>query len=865
MIDTKYIEHIAGELSLKPAQVAAAIELMDGGATIPFVAHFRKDATDGLDEERLEAIAERSHYFIGVANRRNALLAALEKNQQLTDDLRARIDDCYDKTVLDDLHQPLKPRRPNKATLAEERGLAPLADFIMKQLPGLQIVEDFAGAFLKPEKGVSSPEEAFEGALYILVDRFTLDAEARGIIRRAMLSEGKVVTRATKNAEGKKTKYEAYYDFSDPVAKIPSHRMLAILRGEKEGLLRVDVSIDDEKTLKAVTDRFITQPGSPFEPYVRVAVQEAYERHLRPGLEKEVMELLRERAEKDAIRVFRENARNLLMSPGIGRTSVIGIVPGADGAWKFVVVDASGGFVEHQGFVVPEDGEQRERAAAGLVDLMNRHQATVIAIENVKGASEVLKFARDVVTRLGREGAFAVLVSAGPAGNYAGSKIARDELPDVETSLREAVSIARRTQDPLAEFVKVEPRGIGVGQYQHDVNQKELREGLHRTVVSCVNQVGVDLNSASASLLKYVSGIQLGTAESIVAYRAKVGRFSSRKQLHEVDGVGPRVFEQCAGFLRVEDGEDPLDATAIHPESYEIVGQMASSLGATVKDLLRNPDMVSRIDLSPFQTAGVGSHLLNDIKSQLLKPGKDGRGVLVAPKTVAGASSIEELEEGIDIEGVVTNVTNFGAFVDIGVQQDGLVHLSELSSRFVKDPREVIKVGDVVRVKVIKVDKQAPRISLSMKALEPPRPRRQPRRPEGPREGGAPESAEGRPPYEGRPRRRPEGPPQVAGEGRPEGEAPRRGPRPERPRGDRPDRERREGEGPRGPRPDRRDREDRRGGERPDRGPRRGDRERTREAAAHGAGHGAPKQEEVKGINTLLADQLAALRDKFKS
>jgi uncharacterized protein len=675
-----------------------------------------------------------------------------------------------------------------------------------------------------------------------------MDPRARAELRRRLLEEGKITARPTKNAEGKKTKYESYYEFSEPVSEIPSHRMLAILRGVKEGFLRVDIAVDDEKALDAVLALFLAGNESLFEPYVRLAVQEAYTRHLRLAMESEVMDVLRKQADEGAIGVFRENAENLLLAAPAGPIPIVGAVPGADGTARFVVVDAGGRFAEHQTYFLPADDDDSTEAENSLLALMGKYGASAIAMSNAQSSSALIRFTKSVLAKLGKEDAFAISVGSGPSAAYASSKPARDEMPDVEPDLREAVSIARRVQDPLAELVRVEPRSIGVGQYQHDVNQKELREGLQRSITSCVNRVGVNPNTASSALLRYVSGIQGGTADNIVAARERVGGFKSRAQLLDVDGVGPRVFEQCAGFMRIPSGENPLDASAIHPDYYDLVAAMAESAGVSVADLLGNKAAVEKIDFAHFQGGNVGPMTLASIRQELLAPGQDPRPRFKAPKLVEGVSSIQDLQEGAELEGVVTNVTNFGAFVDVGVQQDGLVHLSELSNHFVKDPREVVNVGDVVRVKVLAVDKAQPRISLSMKALQPPRPKRAPRR----RPPAKTNAEDGAPVPEAQAEARPEDTrrrPRSAG-------GPERRERPEGARGPRP---------PQGGREDRRDRGDRSEARRGDRDKRGQKPNRDDRAAAPQQTRAAQSSSGESRINTLLADQLAALREKLGS
>ena len=858
MIEPKFVERISTELGLEQSVVTAAIRLLESGATVSFIARYRKDLTGGLDDAQIEAIADANNYFIGVTNRRHAVLEAIEKQGMMTDELRQRIEQCSTKTELEDIYLPFKPKRKNKATQAEEQGLTPLADFIMKQLPVIQSLEEHTDSFVKPDRGILSPEMALEGASYILAERFAVDPHARGTIRRKMLEEGTLTAHATKNAEGTKTKYESYYGFSEPVSKVPSHRMLAILRGVKEGLLRIDVALDDEATFNGLLQQYVATAGSIFEPHIKLALHEAYTRHLRPSIENDVLEAMRKRADDDAIRVFRQNALNLLLGAPAGAVTVLGIIAlgKGDSTCKAAVVDSAGALVHHQSISLkPEEGaETPQQALAGLIE---QHQVSVVGIGNGAASGEIVKIIKASLIEASKRAdgsgqrPVAVSVSTAPAASYASSKLGREEFPDLESSVREAVSIARRIQDPLAELVKVEPRSVGVGQYQHDVNQKQLREGLHHTVAACVNRVGVDLNRSPVTLLRYVSGIQLGTAQNIVNARTAAGGLKSRAQLLELDGIGPRVFEQCAGFMRLPGGENPLDATSVHPEAYGLVEQMAASVGVPVAELLRNSELIGKINFASFQTEVFGPLTMADIRAELIEPGRDNRSKFKAPKLVEGVASIGDLQEGMSIEGVVTNVTDFGAFVDIGVQQDGLVHLSELSNRFVKDPREIIKVGDVVNVKVIKVDKDVPRISLSIKALHVPRPRRpvRPRTDRAPAPDGrevrpqradaaapAPDGTpESRPRREDQPRRRP-----------PRKEEGQEARRPRVARTPAQDDERRQRSREREPR----DRQDRDG-----RPPRRSD---TRERRP-------PIKQPDSGerLNTLLADQLAALRDKF--
>ncbi|MFP4191127.1 MAG: Tex-like N-terminal domain-containing protein [Candidatus Hydrogenedentota bacterium] len=719
MIDTKFVERVAQEGGVTNEQAARSVALFDEGATIPFVARYRKDVTGNLDEVQLERILERATYYKELEERKKTVLDAIAKQDQLTDERRERIEACVDKTTLEDLYLPFKKRRRTKATTAREKGLEPLADLIWAQDPEGTPPEEAAQAYIDAEKGINTAEEALEGAQHILAERVSLNTDLRARLREQMAKEGQIAAHATKNAEGRKTKFETYYDFREPVSKIPSHRFLAIVRGSKEGTLRMELEMDDDQVIESIAADLIRTPGSPYEALLRQVASDAYRRLLRPSLENEVTNTVRERAEEEAIRVFRENAENLLLSPPAGPINIIGVDPGIRTGCKLAVVDSTGAYRE-SATIYPPTGESEDTTARDtLLGLIERHAIQAIAIGNGTGAREASAFIRPLLAEQKRDDIFCVLVNEAGASIYSASKVAREEFPDLDLTIRGAISIARRLQDPLAELVKIDPRHIGVGQYQHDVNQKQLREGLRRTVVSCVNRVGVNLNTASPHLLRYVSGIQAGVARSIVAKREALGGFTSRRQLLEADGVGPKTFEQCAGFLRIQGGENPLDATGIHPEAYPVAEQMAQACGVNVADLIGNKEALKDLDVTPFQTDTIGILTLRDIVAEFLKPGRDPRKEFRAPQFKEGVTSVEHLEEGMDLEGVVTNVTDFGAFIDVGVHQDGLVHLSQLANHYVRDPHSVVKVGDIVNVKVLKVDKEMPRISLSIKALQP--------------------------------------------------------------------------------------------------------------------------------------------------
>ncbi|MCC6142910.1 MAG: RNA-binding transcriptional accessory protein [Candidatus Hydrogenedentes bacterium] len=735
MIEQRFVERIASELGVRADQVAAAVQLFDKGATVPFVARYRKDVTDHLRDETLELIEERNVYYTALINRRDAILQNIDKQGRLSEDLRAALENAFDEHALEDFYLPFRRQRRSQATIAREQGLFPLAEFLWRQADEEETLESVSASFAGKAPGIATPEAALAGARAILVERVAFTRDARAAVRERFWQEGKLLAQPTKSAEGKKTKFETYYNFSEPLATIPSHRLLAVLRGVKLGYLQMTLSIDDAGMLAELVKSFISNAESPTGQQMRLVVEEAYWRLLRPTLESDVLALARRRAEDEAIAVFRANARSLLLSPPAGRIPVIGVEPDQKGGAVLAAVDASGKFLESTHIYPLSPTSDADGARQALLALVDKYSIQAVAIGNGEGARDIARFLNGIIRQELHGKVFSVYVNEAGAAIYSASKLAREELPDLEMSTRSAVTIARRLQDPLSELVKVEPRNIGVGQYQHDVNQRRLRDGLYKTIVSCVNAVGVELNSASLSLLRYVSGIQMGTAQNILAFRDKEGGFKSREQLLSVDGIGPKTFEQCAGFMRIAEGTNALDRTAIHPEAYAVVRNIGRSLGLAGEDLVGNREAVGKINFEAFRADVVGAHTLHDIRAELMKPARDPRRPFRVPRFIEGVHSVEDLKEGMETEGVVTNVTNFGAFVDIGVHQDGLVHLSELANRFVHDPRQVVKVGDVVRVKIIGVDKQQPRISLSMKAVTPlpekasRRPRRKKRRP----------------------------------------------------------------------------------------------------------------------------------------
>ena len=724
MFNSEILLRISKEVGAPVSRVEITIKLLEEGGTVPFIARYRKEATGNLDEVKIRHIDLRRQYYSDLEVRRATVLASIEKQGKLTDDLKQKIVACYNKNELEDLYLPFKPKRKTKASVAVEHGLEPLANYVWEQ-SGEQPAGEFAQQFVNPEKEVPTVEAAIEGALHIISERIAETPEIRKQLRDLMLHEGKISAKVVSGKETEKTKYEMYYNFEETVPKIPSHRMLAIRRGTREGILNFAIDIDNDKFIAGLIPQVVRDAQTQFAPLLESAARDAYERLLLPSIQNEVRSNLRERAESEAIEVFEENLRTLLLAPPAGPIAVIGVDPGQRTGCKIAAVSETGKFLENQTIHLTEPKKDLDAAEKILLDLIQKYNARGIAIGNGTGSREADAFIRSVVEKHKLD-VFVVVVSEAGASVYSASKRAREEFPKLDVTVRGAISIARRLQDPLAELVKTEPKSIGVGQYQHDVDQKKLKRSLVAAVESCVNRVGVDLNSASVDLLKYVSGIGDKLAQNTVGYRDQHGLFNSRTQLHEIDGFGDKTFEQAAGFLRIKESEHPLDRTAVHPESYPIVDRMANSLGISVKELMENPAQINAIDFRGFE-GEAGRYTIGDIREELLKPGRDPRDKFVVPKFREDVKDIADLNEGMELEGAVTNVTNFGAFVDLGVHQDGLVHISELSHKYVQDARQAVKVGDIVKVKVIGVDAGMKRISLSMKAVMPKPPRR-PRR-----------------------------------------------------------------------------------------------------------------------------------------
>ncbi len=729
MFSPEVLLRISKDVGASISRVESTLKLLEEGATVPFIARYRKEATGNLDEVKIHDIEERRRFYTDLEARRAAVLNSIEKQGKLTGELKAKIAGVYEKAELEDLYLPYKPKRKTKASVAFERGLEPLAQYIWEQT-GEQPVGEFAQQFVNPEKEVPTPEAAIEGALHIIAERIAENADFRKQLRDRLLREGVVRAKVAAGKESEKTKYEMYYNFEETVPKIPSHRMLAIRRGAREGVLSFTVDVDPEKTIPDLVSQVARDSQPAFALLLEIATRDAYERLLYPSIQNEVRSMLRERAESEAIKVFEENLRTLLLAPPAGRIGVIGIDPGQRTGCKVAVVDETGKFLENQTIHPTEPKQDLEGAEKILIDLIQKYNVRGIATGNGTGSRETDTFVRSIVDKHKLD-LFVVVVNEAGASVYSASKRARAEFPKLDVTVRGAISIARRLQDPLAELVKTDPKSIGVGQYQHDVDQKKLKRGLAAAVESCVNRVGVDLNSASVDLLKYVSGIGDKIAQGIVSYRDAHGMFRSRDQLRQIEGFGAKTFEQAAGFLRIKDSENPLDRTAVHPESYPVVEKMAASLNIPAGELIENLAHINAIDFKAFESEA-GKFTVSDIREELLKPGRDPRAEFVVPKFREDVKEIADLKEGMELEGTVTNVTNFGAFVDLGVHQDGLVHISELSHKYIQDARQAAKVGDIVKVKVIGVDSALKRISLSMKAIMPkpprrPRPRKKPK------------------------------------------------------------------------------------------------------------------------------------------
>ena len=710
--------HVSQELNLPLRGLIAVIELLDEGGTVPFIARYRKEATGNLDEVQIRSIEEQLAYFRELVSRKATVLETIAGQGKLTDELKARIEATLDRNVLEDLYLPFKPKRRTKAIIAREQGLEPLADYLWEQQPRETSLAAFAPTFVNEEKGVATVEAALEGARHIVAERVSEDADLRKMLRQWVFDDGIVTSRQTADAAEKKLdeqeKFKMYYDYREPVKTIPSHRMLAIRRGETENVLYFLIETDADRAGSMLRSRVLRAKGD-WTTQLELAIDDSWSRLLNSSIQAEIRLELKRRSDAEAIQVFRENLHNLLLAAPAGQIAVLGIDPGLRTGCKVAVVDETGKFLAHD-VIYPHTGKgNADSAKATLRRMIAGHHCRAIAIGNGTASRETLTLVREFLQEEKLNDIFTVTVSESGASVYSASDLARQEFPDLDLTVRGAISIARRLQDPLAELVKVDPKAIGVGQYQHDVDQRQLQESLGQVIESCVNRVGVDLNTASWALLRYVAGISERTALNIIAHRDQHGRFVSREQLKKVTGVGPKTFEQAAGFLRIRGGINPLDSTAVHPESYALVEQIAKLANSPIDGIIRQPELLEKVDRSHIQA---GAFTLQDILEELRKPGRDPRDKFVAPSFLESVHEISDLEPGMVLEGVVTNVTRFGAFVDIGVHQDGLVHISELSNKFIKDPSEAVKAGQIVKVKVLSADARTKRVSLSIKALQ---------------------------------------------------------------------------------------------------------------------------------------------------
>jgi uncharacterized protein len=713
ILSPEILLHIAQTLEIPLAGLVSVIDLLDAGGTVPFIARYRKEATGNLDEVKIRDIEEKLGYFRDLVARRETVLNSIQEQGKLSDELKARIERCLDKGELEDLYLPYKPKRRTKATIAREKGLEPLAQYLWAQQAAELPLANHAASFISEEKGVANVEDALEGARHIVAEMISEDADLRKALRQLLMNEGVILSRKVSDAKDEQEKFKMYYDYREPVKAIPSHRMLAIRRGEAENVLFFLMELEPQRAVDTLRSRILRAPGD-WTPQLVLAIDDAWKRLLDTSIQGEVRLELKLRSDNDAIAVFRDNLHNLLLSPPAGPISVLGIDPGLRTGCKLAVVDETGKFLAHDVIYPFTSKSGPEQSVKVLEKLISQYNVRGIAIGNGTAGRETDQLVRAFLQERKEKNVFTVTVSESGASIYSASELARQEFPDLDLTVRGAISIARRLQDPLSELVKVDPKSIGVGQYQHDVDQRHLHQSLEAVIESCVNRVGVDLNTSSWTLLRYVAGMTERTAMNIVKFRDENGRFHSRTQLMKVPGVGPKTFEQAAGFMRIRDGENPLDATAVHPESYPVVQQIAESLKTPVAELIKRPELLAKVERAQLSA---GAFTVNDILDELKKPGRDPRDKFVAPSFAEGVREIADVQEGMVLEGVVTNVTKFGAFVDIGVHQDGLVHISELSNRYIKDPGDAVKVGQIVKVKVLSADLKTKRIALSIKAL----------------------------------------------------------------------------------------------------------------------------------------------------
>lgn len=709
----QFSQLIAAELKLPIHRIENTLKLLTGGATIPFISRYRKEATGGLDEVQISDIHTRYEKLCELAKRKETILSTIEEQGKLTDELRRRIADCWDSTELEDIYLPYKPKRKTRAEAARQKGLEPLAMLLMMQRENNLSAR--VRTFVKGD--VKDEEEALKGARDIIAEQVNEDERARNLMRNQFSRQAVITAKVVKGKETEESaaKYRDYFDFSEPLKRCTSHRLLAIRRGESEGILKVSISPTDEEECNTRLERQFVRGNNECARQVAEAVRDAYKRLLKPSIETEYAALSKEKADEEAIRVFAGNLRQLLLAPPLGQKRVMGIDPGFRTGCKIVCLDAQGSLLHNEAIYPHPPKSEYSLAARKLVKLVEQYKIGAIAIGNGTASRETEQFVTS--QRYDRE-VQVFVVSEDGASIYSASKTAREEFPDYDVTVRGAVSIGRRLIDPLAELVKIDAKSIGVGQYQHDVDQTQLKAALDQTVESCVNLVGVNVNTASKHLLTYVSGLGATLAQNIVDYRTENGAFRSRRELMKVPRMGAKAFEQCAGFLRIPQAENPLDNSAVHPESYAIVERMAKDLHCTVADLIRDKGLRERIRIEDYVSDTVGIPTLTDIMQELDKPGRDPRQKIQVFEFDKNVRTIDDLQEGMELPGIVTNITNFGCFVDIGIKENGLVHISQLSDQFISDPTSVVSIHQHVRIKVLSIDRERKRIQLTMKGMK---------------------------------------------------------------------------------------------------------------------------------------------------
>ncbi|WP_299578079.1 Tex family protein [uncultured Sunxiuqinia sp.] len=709
-MNTQLIQRLAAQFQLPIKQVQNTVKLLDEGATVPFISRYRKEMTGSLDEVQIGDIKEAKARLEELAKRKETILKTIEEQELLTDELKARIENCFDATELEDIYLPYKPKRKTKASIAREKGLEPLAKIMMKQ--DERDLENRAHAFVKGE--VNSVEDALSGARDIIAEWVNENEKARNMVRQAFAQGALIKSKLVKGKEEEGIKYRDYFEWEEPLKRCPSHRLLAMRRGEQESVLRISVSPDEEAVLERL-NRFFVRSGNACGEQVKLAVKDSYKRLLSSAIETEFAQAAKLSADQEAIQVFAENLRQLLLAAPLGQKRVLAIDPGYRTGCKLVCLDEQGNLLHNETIYPNKPQEEVKQSARKITSLVSAYQIEAIAIGNGTASRETEHF----IKKLHYDRDLKVfVVSEDGASIYSASKVAREEFPSYDVTVRGAVSIGRRLMDPLAELVKIDPKSIGVGQYQHDVDQKLLKNSLDTVVESAVNKVGVNVNTASKHLLTYISGLGPQLAQNIVDFRKENGAFKARKELLKVPRMGAKAYEQSAGFLRIADAQNPLDNSAVHPESYHVVEQMAKDLKCSIVDLMQSEELQQALVLEKYQTESVGLPTLKDIQKELAKPGRDPRKNIKVFEFASGIFKIEDLHEGMVLPGIVTNITKFGAFVDVGVKQDGLVHISQLADRFVSDPNEVVKLHEHVKVKVLEVDIPRKRIQLSLKDVD---------------------------------------------------------------------------------------------------------------------------------------------------